>query len=77
MLNLDNLDNFDTINVDLSAVKTSYCCGVTYPSPATGLSEQEIKDIAYRAGLSSKISSFGISEYNPAIEKFRTGTLVV
>lgn len=65
----------DTVSIDLSALKTEHCCGVTYPSPAAGFTREEAESIAFEAGLTMQF--FGVSEFNPAIEKFKTGTLVV
>jgi hypothetical protein len=61
--------------LDLSAVKTGPCCGVSYPSPVEGFSHDEIFKIAFESG--QQVRQFSISEYNPTIEKFRTGTLVL
>jgi len=49
---------------------------VSEPSTAAGLERDEAIEIAYIVGLSQKCRLFCISEYNPAMEKFKTGTLV-
>lgn len=71
-----NLDSVDSVSLDLSALKTSHCCGVTYPSPSEGFEIDEAHELAFKIG-NSQVTQVGVSEYNPAIEKFKTGTLMV
>ena len=64
------------MSLDLSALKTKNCCGVTYPSPSEGIEIDEAQEMFYKIGR-SQVTQVGVSEYNPAIEKFKTGTLMV
>ena len=66
----------DCVSIDLSVLKApQHLCGITYPSPAKGIQPAELLEIAYQAG-STGAKVLSVSEYNPAIEKFRTGTFV-
>ena len=56
-------------------MKSGFAEGVGVPCSAMGLTNDEIYDIASAAGLGTRL--FSISEYNPAVEKFSTGSLLV
>lgn len=74
---VDNLEaSKELVSVDLSSVKGHFAPGVGLPSPAMGFTETQIGEIAHKVGKDSKNRVFSISEYNPAIEKYRTGTLL-
>ena len=64
----------EVVCLDLSCVKSDFAEGVGVPCSAMGLTNTEVCDIAYEAGQSTRI--FSISEYNPAVEKFSTGSLL-
>ena len=66
----------ELVSVDLSCVKSHFAPGVGLPSPAMGLTDTQICDIAHKAGQDQSTRIFSISEYNPAIEKYRTGALL-
>jgi len=51
--------------------------GVADPSPCIGLSDEELAQICYKAGASPSVRCLSVSEYNPAVEKYKTGLLVV
>ena len=64
------------VALDLSSVKSHFAPGVGSPCPSMGFTDDEISEIAFIAGQSAHQRLFTISEYNPAIEKFTTGTLL-
>mmetsp|Transcript_10524 Transcript_10524/g.14195 ORF Transcript_10524/g.14195 Transcript_10524/m.14195 type:complete len:95 (-) Transcript_10524:57-341(-) len=66
----------ELVTIDLSAVKSHFAPGVGLPSPAMGFTETQIAEIASKVGQDAKNRVFAISEYNPAIEKYRTGALL-
>ena len=66
----------ELVSLDLSVVKSHFAAGVGVPSPAMGFVDNQIIEIANRVGKDPKNRIFALSEYNPAIEKYRTGTLV-
>ena len=74
------VQNLDTgkelVSVDLSSVKSQYAPGVGLPSPATGFTDTQISDFAYKVGRDASNRVFSVSEFNPAIEKYQTGTLL-
>ena len=53
-----------------------YAPGVGLPSPAMGFTETQVSEIAHKIGKNPSNKVFSISEYNPAIEKYKTGTLL-
>ena len=63
-------------SVDLAAVKAEWAPGVSCPSPAFGISGRELMEMAESIGQKTRVKIVTVSEYNPAIEKFKTGTLV-
>ena len=74
---VENLDTArELVTVDLSCVKSQYAPGVGLPSPAMGFTESQINEIARKVGTDPTNRVFAVSEYNPAIEKYRTGTLL-
>lgn len=66
-------ENF-VVSLDLSSVKADLLPGVSEPCPAFGLSLEEIEEIVIILGQSPKLRVLTISEYNPAIEKFKSGS---
>ena len=74
---VENLDmRRELVSVDLSSVKSQYAPGVGLPSPAMGFTDTQISEIAFKVGKDPCNRVFSVSEYNPAIEKYRTGTLL-
>ena len=66
---------FESVCIDLQVSATT--TGVADPSPCIGLSDHDLKQICFKAGASPSVRCLSVSEYNPAIEKFKTGLLVV
>jgi formiminoglutamase len=63
------------VSFDLDSVQGSDAPGVSCASP-TGLTAQEAIEIAFEAGRCAKVGLFDVSEYNPAVEEYRTGRLL-
>lgn len=66
------LRDADIVSIDISAVKMNEAPGNNNPTP-NGLSGSEICAIARYAGISDKVSSFGIYEFN-ATSDFKNQT---
>jgi arginase family enzyme len=64
-------------SIDLSVIKSSHFPGVSLPSPAAGLDAQEAMEIMHILGKEKTLRVLAITEYNPAIEKIKSGRLVV
>jgi arginase family enzyme len=65
--------------MDLSVVNGHFVPGVSEPCPSMGFTDQEIVVLANQIGKQAgqgQVKVFSVSEYNPAIEKFSTGTLL-
>jgi len=66
--NIDNIEplvrNADLISIDISAVRASDAPGCAYATP-NGFFGDQICQITIFAGMSDKVSSLGIFEYNP------------
>jgi formiminoglutamase len=62
------LRDADIVSIDISSVKQSDAPGTKFSSP-NGLSSDEICQIALYAGLSDKVSFFGIFETNPDFDR--------
>ncbi len=62
------LRNADLVSFDLAAIRQTDGPATAYPSPH-GFSGEEACAIARYAGLSDKVSSFGIFEYNPSLDQ--------
>jgi len=71
-----DLQLVDTVAWDLSSLKTRHCCGVTFSSPVEGIEIDEAHALAFKI-CKSQVTQLGVSEYNPAIEKYKTGALMV
>ncbi len=59
--------NTDLLSLDMSAVRFSDSPGCRHSTP-NGFTGREICQLARYAGVSSKLSSFGIYEYNPSYD---------
>jgi formiminoglutamase len=62
------LRNADIVSFDMAAIRQTDSPASAYPSPH-GFSGEEACAIARYAGLSDKVSSFGIFEYNPTLDQ--------
>ena len=70
------LRDADIVSIDLSSVKNADAPANNNASP-NGLSGTDICSIARYAGISDKVSSFGIFEYNPILDtKNQTAQLI-
>jgi arginase family enzyme len=70
-----HLRNADILSLDLTAVKSSDLMNVAYDSPNGFLSEQLCQITKY-AGISDKLTSFGVFNYYPEKQKGVTSSLV-
>ena len=61
------LRNADLVSFDMAAIRQTDAPASAYPSPH-GFSGEEACAIARYAGLSDKVSCFGIFEYNPTLD---------
>ncbi|KJE88853.1 arginase [Capsaspora owczarzaki ATCC 30864] len=73
---LDSLGDDLFVSFDLDAVRGADAPGVSCSS-CIGLSAQDALDICFVAGRHPNVRLFDLSEFNPAIEEYRTGRLVV
>mmetsp|Transcript_10164 Transcript_10164/g.10104 ORF Transcript_10164/g.10104 Transcript_10164/m.10104 type:complete len:119 (-) Transcript_10164:22-378(-) len=64
------------ISFDVDSINSAYCPGVSCPSVDGGLTAEEALEIAFLSGNSNKVSLMDMSEYNPAVEDYRTGRLL-
>ena len=68
--------NSNIVSLDMSSVKAADAPGNPFSSP-NGFTGDEICVLCRYAGCSDKVSSFGIYEYNPALDiEFRTAKLI-
>lgn len=64
------------ISFDVDSISSAYCPGVSCPSVDGGLTAEEAIEIAFLSGKCKNVSLMDISEYNPAVEDYRTGRLL-
>ncbi|CAG9317388.1 unnamed protein product [Blepharisma stoltei] len=64
------------ISFDVDSISSAFCPGVSCPSVDGGLTAEEALEIAFLSGNSNKVSLMDMSEYNPAVEDYRTGRLL-
>lgn len=64
------------VSFDVDSIQSSDCPGVSAPG-TIGLTAQEALNICYLAGQSPRVKLVDLSEYNPSVEEFRTGRLLV
>lgn len=64
------------VSFDLDSVASSFAPGVSCPG-TIGLSSQDALDICFVSGFDPQVKLFDLSEYNPKIESYLTGRLVV
>ncbi len=60
--------NADIVSIDSSSIKAADAPG-TYRSTPNGLTSDEICQVARYAGISDKLTSFGIYEYHPELDR--------
>jgi arginase family enzyme len=75
---LESFSESDAIFVsfDADSISCAVCPGVSCPSVDGGLTAEEALEIAFLAGKEERVKAFDLSEYNPAVEDFRTGRLL-
>ncbi|MDX5426695.1 MAG: formimidoylglutamase [Bacteroidota bacterium] len=66
----------DMISIDISSVRWGDAPSTAIGSP-NGFSGEEICAIARYCGLSDKVSSLGIYEYNPEIDEYHMGAMLI
>tara|TARA_B100000902_G_C27268527_1_gene894993 strand:+ start:413 stop:1594 length:1182 start_codon:yes stop_codon:yes gene_type:complete len=70
------LRNSDIVSLDLSSIRQADAPGSTFPSP-NGIDAHHACVIARYAGMSDRVSSFGVFEFNPAYDiNFQTANLL-
>jgi arginase family enzyme len=63
--------------IDLSSLKAEFAPGVSEPNPVSGFTLGEMTDILLDLVDQGRDRVFAITEFNPAIEKFKTcGTII-
>ena len=68
--------NTDFLSFDMSSVRSSSFISNVYSTP-NGFDGEEVCRIARYAGISDKISSFGIFEYNQHLDKLNQGSQLI
>lgn len=63
------------VSFDIDSIEGAVCPGVSCPA-VIGLSAQDALDICFNAGKHPNTRMLDLSEFNPNIEEYRTGTLV-
>jgi formiminoglutamase len=63
-------------SIDIAAINSNQCPGVSYPSVVGGLTAHETNEIALLAGISKKTKILDISEFNPTVESKKTSHLI-
>jgi formiminoglutamase len=70
------MKKFTFVSFDLDSVSCDFAPGVSCPG-TIGLSSKDALDISFLSGLNSEVKLFDLSEFNPKIEPYLTGRLVV
>lgn len=63
--------------IDLSCINSNFVPGVSEPSSVFGLTDQQLIDTLQTLTDLNHDNLIIISEYNPAIEKFKTGEFIL
>jgi arginase family enzyme len=63
--------------IDLTAIRSGFTPGVSEPNAVMGLTEDDLKELVETLSKTEHDDLVIISEYNPAIEKMKTGQIVV
>jgi len=75
----DVLDKFEErdvfVSFDIDSIEGAHCPGVSCPA-VRGLTAQQALDVCFEAGAHLKTRMVDLSEFNPDVEEYRTGTLV-
>lgn len=61
----------------VDAISSVFCPGVSFPAVCGGLTDEEAQEIMLIAGENSKIIGLELNNFNPAVEKRRTGKFLV
>jgi formiminoglutamase len=61
---------------DVDSISSSHCPGVSCPSVDGGLTAEEAVELGFLAGQTPQVALVDLSEYNPAVEDYRTGRLL-
>lgn len=64
------------MSFDIDSVNSAFCPGVSAPSVVGGLTAEEAMEIGLVSGRSKKVVMLDISEFNPAVEDYRTGKFI-
>ncbi|MES1907907.1 MAG: hypothetical protein MHM6MM_000937 [Cercozoa sp. M6MM] len=63
------------VSFDIDSIRSADCPGVSCPAPV-GLSADDAMRICFLAGRHPRVQLLDVSEFNPAVEDYRTGRLV-
>ena len=64
------------VSFDVDSISSAACPGVSCPSVDGGLTAEEALEIGFISGARAAVSIVDMSEYNPAVEDYRTGRLL-
>lgn len=64
------------ISFEVDSINSAFCPGVSCPSVDGGFTAEEAIEIGFISGKNKKVALMDMSEYNPAIEDYRTGRLL-
>ncbi|CAG9321547.1 unnamed protein product [Blepharisma stoltei] len=64
------------ISFEVDAINSAFCPGVSCPSVDGGFTAEEAIEVGFVSGKNRKVTLMDMSEYNPAIEDYRTGRLL-
>lgn len=62
--------------IDLSSIKSVYFPGCSIPSPAFGFDPDDMAEMLAILGRDPRVRVITLTEFNPAIEKGRSGKLI-
>lgn len=61
----------------VDTILSTFCPGVSFPAVCGGLTDEEAQEIMLISGENSKIIGLELNNFNPAVEKGRTGKFLV
>ena len=74
---LDSCDDRPIVcQIDLSSIKSLYFPGCSIPSPAFGFDPDDMAEMLGILGRDRRLRVVTLTEFNPAIEKTRSGKLI-
>lgn len=73
----NNLCGPTAVCIDLTAFKAEVAPGVSEPNPVSGFSENEMLEVVLDLIEQQRDTIVSITEFNPAIEKVRTGQTIM